>query len=187
MKGVVFNLLESFIVEGWGEETYEEVLAMCPLKTKEPFVGPGTYPDSDLFTIATKAAEKLGLPLTDALRAFGKFSFPALAAKYPAFLEGHSNSKSFLQSVENVIHVEVKKLYPKAVTPSFTYEDPGDDQLVIHYVSERKLCHFMEGMLESVASHFNEKVEYTQAACLHEGASACEFRLRFSKGEEQAA
>lgn len=187
MKGVIFNILESFVVEGWGDETYEEILSLCPLKTKEPFVGPGTYPDSDLVAIASKAAEKLGIPLQDALRAFGTFCFPKLATKYPTFLEGHSTAKSFLQSVETVIHVEVRKLYPKAVTPRFDYVDTGEDQLTIRYRSDRKFCHFMEGMLEAVGTHFKETVHHKQTACLHEGADHCEFELRFEKNAEQAA
>jgi hypothetical protein len=93
MKGVIFNLLESFISEGWGIEKYEEILDLCPLQTKQPFVGPGTYPDADLVTIASKAADTLGLPLPVALRAFGKFCFPKLAPKVPQLVETHANAR----------------------------------------------------------------------------------------------
>ena len=79
MKGVIFNYLEEFITENWGEEKYEEILGECPLKTKEPFVGPGTYPDTDLLAIVSKTVEKLGITLPDALRSFGKFCFPKLS------------------------------------------------------------------------------------------------------------
>ncbi len=187
MKGIVFNLLEDFIIEGWGDEAFEDILSLCPLETKEPFVGPGTYPDTDLFTIATQAAAKLGIPLSDALRAFGKYCFPKLAEKFPVFLEGQTSSKEFLTSVHDVIHVEVRKLFPKAITPQFSYVDTGPDELIIHYASSRKLCHLMEGMLESVGAHFNETVHHEQNKCLHNGDEHCEFALRFEAGKERAA
>lgn len=187
MKGVIFNVLEDFVVDGWGEDAYEKILGQCPLKTKEPFVGPGTYPDADLFAIATKAAEAVGVPLPDALRAFGKYMFPKLVEKYPGFVADHTSAKSFLQSVHDVIHVEVRKLFPKAVTPSFTYEDTGEDTLVIHYKSGRKLCHLMEGMLESAGAQFNEKILHEQTACMHDGAAECRFALRFVQNDEKAA
>ena len=187
MKGVVFNLLESFICEKWGHEKYEEILEMCPLKTREPFVSPGTYPDADLMTIATKTADNLGLSLEDALRAFGHYCFPRLADRVPSLIEGLTDARSFLLSVDSVIHVEVRKLFPEAVTPKFIYEQPAADQLIIHYQSERKLCAFMEGLIDGVAKHFNTRIDYHQSACMHHGADECEFHLTFSTLIEGAA
>ncbi|MEM6960813.1 MAG: heme NO-binding domain-containing protein [Myxococcota bacterium] len=183
MKGVVFNLLEAFVVEGWGEETYERLISKCPLKTKEPFVGPGTYPDSDLLVIANAAARTLGISLDDALVAFGAYCFPKLAATLPAGLEGYDSAKGFLLDVDRVIHVEVRKLLPEAKTPKFTYEDPSPDQLYIRYESERKLCRFMEGLLDGVAAYFQIKIDHEQTCCVHQGAPHCLFALRFQGGD----
>ena len=187
MKGLVFNLLEDFIVEGWGEEAYEEIFAECPLKTKEPFVGPGTYPDSDLVTIAQVGAAKLGVTLDEALVAFGKFSFPRLAAKVPKIMRYQRDAKRFLMSIDSVIHVEVRKLFPEAVTPRFTCVDVGEDRLEIRYESDRGLCRFMEGLLLGVAEHFETDIAFEQTACLHRGADHCHFALRFAGRGERAA
>ena len=54
MKGVVFNMLEEFVVENAGEEVFEEILYTCEFITVEPFVGPGTYPDEDLNELVSK-------------------------------------------------------------------------------------------------------------------------------------
>jgi hypothetical protein len=178
MKGVVFNIFEDFIVEGWGEEAYEALLDACPLHTKEPFVGPGTYPDTDLIMLVTRACQRFGVEAPDALRLFGTFMFPELAGRFSTFVEGHT-AKSFLMSVHDVIHVEVRKLFPDAVTPSFHYEDPGGDELVIHYSSKRQLCFLMEGLLDGVGEHFGVTIERTHDVCMHDGADACRFGLRF--------
>ena len=187
MKGVIFNILEDFVVDGWGEDAYDEILSMCPVSAHGPFVGPGTYPDAELFAIAGAAAKKLGVPLSDALRAFGSFTFPKLAARYPMFLDGAEDAKTFLQSVHSVIHVEVRKLYPQAITPAFQYEDTGSDSLRVLYTSKRKLCQFMEGMIAGVGTHFRENIAVTHSACLLEGADACVFDLRFSSQEQENA
>lgn len=187
MKGVVFNLLESFVTENWGYEKYEEILSLCPLQTREPFVGPGTYPDADLMTIAAKASERLGVPLPAALRAFGRYCFPRLAAKVPTLVAPYKNACSFLQSVEPVIHVEVRKLMPQAVTPTFQYRQPEADVLVVDYSSQRKLCSLMEGLLDGLGDHFGEVIEHHQARCLHRGDSACEFHIKFATLSGRAA
>jgi hypothetical protein len=187
MKGVIFNLLEDFITENWGEEAYEEILSMCPLHTKEPFLGPGTYPDADLMAIVTAACRKLGVAPADAIHAFGKYMFPKLAARFPVFLEGHSHPKTFLKTVNDVIHVEVKKLFRDAEPPLITWTDPGPDRLVLVYASRRKLCSLATGLLEGAAEHFKTPIHYAHTRCMLEGADACELELTFAAGEEAKA
>ncbi len=181
MKGVIFNLFEGFVSEGWGEEAYEALLDACPLHTQEPFVGPGTYPDADMIALVTKACERFEVTAPDALRAFGTYCFPQLASKFPKFVQGYDHPKAFLMSVHDIIHVEVRKLFKDAVTPSFVYQDPAPDRLVIEYRSERKLCYLMEGLLDGVSDHFSVAIDRVQTQCVHEGADTCVFELRFAE------
>jgi hypothetical protein len=181
MKGVIFNLFEDFVSEGWGDDAYDALLQTCPLHTKGGiFVGPETYPDGDLVALLTKACERFDVPPPDALRAFGTFCFSKFATKYPVFFEGIEGAKAFLLIVHDVIHVEVRKLFKDAVPPSFEYDDSAPDRLVIQYRSDRKLCHLMEGLLDGVAEHFATTIDRTQRQCMFDGASVCEFDLTFA-------
>lgn len=180
MKGIVFNLLEQFITEKMGGEKYEEILAGCPLKTREPFVGPGSYPDEDLMALVNMTVEKMGVELPEALRAFGRFCVPKLAERFPIFMSPHNHPKPFLKTVGSVIHVEIKKLYPDAEPPSLTYDDPAPGQLIIRYKSKRRLCRFMEGLIDGVADYYDSPIRYRQNGCMLEGGGACEFELTFS-------
>ncbi len=180
MKGVVFNLLESFITDGWGEDTYDAIMARCPLHTKEPFIGPGTYPDADLLAIVGTTVAKLGISVPEALHAFGKYCFPRLAARVPTFMEGHTHPKSFLFTIDSVIHVEVKKLFKGANTPRITCRDTGPDELILRYESERKLCQLATGLLEGSGEFFKTPLTWTEMQCTSTGADACEFRVVFA-------
>lgn len=179
MKGIVFNLLEDFITEKAGAEKYEEILSSCELKTKEPFVGPGSYPDEDLLEIVGKTVQAMGITLPEALRAFGRFCFPKLAEKFPFFVTPYKHPKPFLMTVETVIHVEVKKLYKDAEPPTFSYEEPSPDILIMRYRSKRKLCFLMEGLLEGVADYYRSPIRQRQKRCMIEGAEECDFELTF--------
>jgi hypothetical protein len=179
MKGVVFNILEEFILENWGDDVLDDIMDVCPLHTKEPFVGPKTYPDSDLFALVTTATEKLGVPVEDAVRAFGRFAFPRLAGRFPVFLEGHQEAQSFMLSVHDVIHVEVAKLMEGAVLPDFIYHDSRPGSLVIDYYSSRQLCHLFEGLLMGVGDHFNTEIEFKHSQCTHRGDAHCRFEMTF--------
>ncbi len=179
MKGVVFNIFEDFICEGWGDEAYEALLKACPVH-QDGYVGPESYPDADMIALVTKACERFGVDGPDALRAFGKFMLPKLVEKFPKFVDGHTHPKSFLMSVEDVIHVEVRKLFKDAVTPSFGYENTAPDRLVIKYTSDRQMCHLMEGLLDGVAAHYKTTIEHSQTQCMHDGAGSCDFDLKFA-------
>jgi len=180
VKGVVFNLLESFICEGWGEDTYEGILDMCPMHARGPHVGPGTYPDADLMAIAGAASAHLGLSLPDALRAFGRYSFPHLAAQVPGLMDTFDDARTFLQNIDGVIHVEVHKLMPEAVTPRIQVEPIGSHRARLHYHSRRRLCAFMEGLLSGTGDYFGSVIDFEHTACMHSGAPHCEYELVFT-------
>ena len=82
------------------------------------------------------------------------------------------------EPVDGVIHVEVQKLFPDAITPRLVCEDPGPDRLVMTYRSERGFCHLVEGFLDGVSDHFGTKIDYHQSSCAHDGR----FELGFSDG-----
>jgi len=182
MKGIIFNLLEKFIVEKLGDDRYEEIMEGCELETREPFVGPGSYPDGDLFALAGKAAEAIGAPLPDTLRAFGRFCIPELAGRFPAFFKPHDNPKSFLKTVDDIHYLEVVKLYEDAEPPHFEYEDPAPGRLVMRYRSRRRLCRLMEGLIEGVGDYYKTTIRYKQTACMLDGgADECVFELEFQR------
>ena len=180
MKGVVFVIFEDFVVENWGEETFEDLMDLCPHIASEPFVSPKTYPDNWMVDMLLAACGKLNVTPDVALRMFGKFAFSRLNQRVPVPAQDISHPLPFLISVHDVIHIEVRKMMDEASPPNFTYERPAPDQLIMHYHSKLQLCHLMEGLLEGVAEHFQVPIEYKQTSCTHRGDQNCVFWLQFA-------
>lgn len=180
MKGIIFNIVESFVTENYGEEVYEDIVAGCELITKEPFVGPGTYPDEDLIAILVEASKQLNVPIPDILKSLGRYAFAKLAGRHPNFLEGYTHPKPFLMTVDGIIHVEVKKLYQGVYLPTFQYQEPAEDQLIITYFSERKLYPFMEGLIDGVGDYFNKPITQSHRIYEKDGNEYCDFHLQFA-------
>jgi predicted hydrocarbon binding protein len=179
MKGIIFNLLEGFLTERLGEEKFDELIEGCSLKTRGPFVGPGSYPDEDLLAIVDRAVEVTGMTKPDTLRAFGRFCVGRLARKYPVFFDKYDHAKAFLKTLNAMHSLELKKLCADAKPPEFVMEDPSPDRLMLRYTSERKLCPFMEGLIEGVAEHYRSPIRHRQRQCMLEGGASCEFELEF--------
>ncbi len=179
MKGVIFNLLEDFIVEGWGVEKFEQILGKCPVHTQIPYVGPGTYPDANLLAIVDQTTAELGIGTAEALRSFGRFAFPRLAAKFSVFVREYDHPKPFLKTLDSIIHVEVRKLFADSNPPRISYVDPAPDRLLLRYSSKRNLCPLFSGLVQGTGDYFKVKIDQEQTECALQGAPSCEFSLHF--------
>lgn len=182
MKGVIFNLLESLVIDRFGDEIMEEIYEQAEFSADAPpFIGPETYPDSDLIAIVSLLSEKSNLPVDDLIYEFGRYMLPVLADKYPVFFQDVESPIEFLKSVNDIIHVEVKKLFDGATPPLVTVANVNQNQAEIHYASERKLCRLLEGLLEGTAEHFDKNISYHHKQCMKDGFDDCILNIEFNE------
>jgi hypothetical protein len=90
------------------------------------------------------------------------------------------STRSFVLTLNQIIHAEVRKLYPGADVPDFDFDTSRDDVLVIGYQSARKLCALAEGFITGAATHFGEQAMIEQTACMHRGDDKCLIHCTFS-------
>jgi len=177
MKGIVFNLLEEAVSTEYGEAIWDRLLDDADLDGA--YTSLGSYDDTEIFALVKVAAAALQLPPHDVLRWFGRRAMPLLAKRYPMFFVGHTNARSYLLTLNNMIHPEVRKLYPGASPPVFDFDTGTGDALVIGYNSTRRLCALAEGFMQGAAEHYRERADITQTQCMHDGAAKCVFHVHF--------
>jgi hypothetical protein len=182
LKGIVFNLLEQVVTDTYGEDTWESLLADADVEGV--YTAVGTYPDEELHRLVAAASSSLDTPADDIIRWFGREAFSLLADRYPDFVSGHDRTIPFLLTLNDVIHPEVRKLFPGAYAPSFDFETADDDTLVLGYVSNRDLCSFAEGLVEGAAQLYGERVSIEQTSCTRRGDSKCVLRCSFARGDD---
>ena len=178
VKGIVFNLLEQVVSRDYGEDTWDDLLGAAGLVGA--YTSLGSYPDEHLGRIVAAASEALALPSQDVVRWFGREALPALAKAYPAFFSPHTDTRAFLLTLNDIIHPEVRKLYPGADVPEFDFDRRPDGSLAMGYGSHRKMCSFAEGLIEGAATHFGEQVTISQPRCMLRGDARCELEITFS-------
>jgi len=181
MKGIIFNLLEGYLISISGDDGFEKILQQCTLKTTDPLliVAPGTYPDADFLEIVRAAATGLQVPEAEFFRNFGRYAIPRMAERYPNFFTPFTGPKDFLKYIGMVHLVEIKKIFLDAKVPDFSFQDTGPNELIFRYSSRRRLCHMVEGLIEGLAAYYKVKVSYRQPHCLIKGDEVCEFHIRF--------
>jgi hypothetical protein len=178
MKGVIFNLAEEVIREAHGEDMWDQLLTTAGLDGS--YTSLGNYPDGDLVRLVDAAALLLGVPALEITRTVGEGALPLLADRYPVFFDSHASTRSFLLTLNDVIHSEVRKLYPGSTVPEFEFDDSDAQTLVLGYRSERRLCGLARGFIAGAATHFGEEAAVDEPFCMLRGDDRCEIRCRFT-------
>ena len=179
MKGIVFNLLEELVRRDHGETTWDALLESAGLDGA--YTSLGSYADEELIKLVAAASKALQKSPGTILRWFGRNAMPLLAEKYPSFFSSQSSARRFLLTLNEIIHPEVRKLYPGAVVPVFDFDSTSPDILLVGYKSERKLCALAQGFVEGAADHYGEELAFEHLHCMHRGDDKCVFGIQFRK------
>jgi hypothetical protein len=154
MKGIVFTELLEMVGQMKSEDFVDELIETCDLPSGGAYTAVGTYPHQEAITIVMRLSEMTGMPPGDLLRAFGNHLFGRFAVLYPVFFEHVDNAIDFLSQIEDVIHVEVRKLYPDAELPTFDSNRPEDGRLDLIYRSERHMGDLAEGLITGCVTYY---------------------------------
>jgi hypothetical protein len=180
VKGVVFNLLEEIVSREYGEDVWDDLLEAA--QVDGVYTSLGGYPDEDLSALVAAASTALDMPAEDIVRWFGRNALPLLATTYPEFFDPHDSTRPFILTLNDIIHPEVRKLYPGADVPVFDFDTSSEEVLVMDYVSPRKLCAFAEGLIAGAAEHYGETASIEQPKCMGRGDSKCVLEITLGSG-----
>jgi hypothetical protein len=178
MKGIVFNLLEQVVVDERGAEAWDAVLTAAGVDGV--YTAVGSYEDAELGRIVAAASTALETDPDVLVRWFGARALSILKERYPQFFEPHTSTRSFVLTLNDVIHPEVRKLFPGADAPDFGFDESDAKTLRLTYVSNRGLCSFAEGLIEGSAAEFGEHVDIEQTECTKRGDTRCVLACTFS-------
>src|SRR5262249_46121276 len=164
------------VIKRHGEAAWDGLLDATGLAGA--YTSLGSYPDEEIVKLVGAGATALNMQPTELLRWFGREAMPLLAVHYPAFFKDHRTTRSFILSVNDIIHPEVRKLYSGAHCPFFRFEETNDGALLMGYDSPRKLCSLAHGFIEGAGDHFGEAIHVGHEQCMHKGDAKCLLSIR---------
>jgi len=157
MKGIVFTEFLDLVESKFGLEVVDTILNNSDLPSNGVYTAVGTYSFSEMLSLLTNLNVETGIPIDDLLFVYGQHFFGAVQQSYPTFLEQYKDPIEMLSSIENHIHVEVRKIYPDAELPTFTVVEKTDHTLIMIYKSSRAMSSFGKGLMNKTFEHFNTK------------------------------
>ncbi|MCW5587096.1 MAG: heme NO-binding domain-containing protein [Chromatiales bacterium] len=158
MKGIVFSEFNEMVEEMFSPALADKIIMRSDLASGGAYTTVGTYDHRELLTLVACLSEETGIAASNLIKTFGRHLAARFTALYPAFFEGIGGTLDFLETIEQHVHVEVRKLYPDAELPTFSTERTGADSMTMVYRSRRPFADLAEGLIEGCASHFAERI-----------------------------
>lgn len=180
MKGVVFTEFLGFVAERFGDDMVDDLVEACALDSQGAYTTVGTYDPAELMALCGALSARSGQPVPALVKAFGERLSESFAQAHPVFFERAASLFDFLESVEDHIHVEVRKLYPDAELPSFEVESRSPSRLTLVYRSPRRLGPLTEGLIHGSARHFGTPVQVHAEALGPQDALATRFVIELA-------
>ena len=159
MKGIIFNNFLTYVEAKHGEAVLQRTMKKAGSIDKNgSYVETQTYPYEAMFQLACNLSAQTGVTLAQTFEDFGEYLFSNLARMFSSFFAPDETLFSFLQKLEDHIHVEVRKKYPDASLPSFTFDPIDANNLRMIYTSERAMSDFGIGLIKGAAAWFKRDV-----------------------------
>ncbi len=177
MKGIVFREFGELVTARFGEATWDALLTESKVPSGGAYTAVGTFPHEEAVALLMALSAKTGLPPDALLKVFGEHLFGVLSRRYPFAVAGHADLFPFLESLDGVVHVEVRKLYPDAELPSFVTRWEGD-AFVLEYRSQRPFAALAEGLLRGAIVHWGGGYTLVRRGLGGDGSREAIFELR---------
>ena len=180
MKGVLFNVVEEVVTDLYGPDTWDDLLDAA--QADGAYTALGNYADAELLRLADVAAQATGMPLDELWRTIGRLALPKLAARLPESMGAGTDALGFLLDVNDIIHPQVRALYPEAVPPVFEFEHGEGGDLAVRYRSERELVPLAEGLMLGCGDLFDQPL-VVELVSHDEGSGIADFVVKRAPGQ----
>lgn len=161
MKGIVFTEFLDLVEDKFGLEMVDKIIEQSELESEGVYTSVGTYKFSEMLQMLQSLSANTGISIDDLLLVYAEHFFSVLKASYPGLLNTYKDPIEMLASIEDHIHVEVRKIYPDAELPSFEVLEKTENSLVMIYKSSRAMHHFGLGLMNKTFEHFNATATIT--------------------------
>lgn len=169
MKGIVFNEFLEMVENKFGFQTSDSIITKSNLPTNGVYSSVGTYDYKELVSLVVELSKETNIPVPDLLKVYGEYLFTIFEKNYSIFFDGVDNLFLFLSRIEDIIHVEVKKLYPDAELPKFETLIVNEKEMHLTYYSNKALYDFADGLIRGAANYYKVTINVEKTLIVEDG------------------
>ncbi|WP_026933739.1 heme NO-binding domain-containing protein [Christiangramia echinicola] len=176
MKGIVFTEFLEMVEQEFGLEVVDKIITASQLPSEGIYTSVGTYDFFEMQNLLGNLSAETGIPINDLIYAYGLYFFQALTKHHRDIFNLYTSPIAMLASIENHIHVQVRKIYPGAELPTFKVLNQQEDFLEMMYFSERSMYMFAKALMEKTFEHYHENSKI-EMEMIREDGSQVRFKI----------
>ncbi len=180
MYGLVNKAAQDFVIEGYGNETWQIIKEKAGVK-EEAFVSMQPYPDEITYNIVSAASEHLRVGANDILEGFGAYWIKfTMIEGYAHLLDlAGGTFPAFLNNLNNM-HAHIAQSFTELKPPTFYCEEIDQKTFKFEYHSDRPgLVSFVAGLLKGLGERFDLKVDVDYIGNIDGKENSHEYRVSY--------
>ena len=177
MKGIIFTEFLEMVEQRFSARAMEQMIAAAQLPSGGAYTAVGNYDHGEIWRLVCELSKVCDTPVPDLFKAYGEYLFSRLASNYAQLLAAMSGSFDDLQSLDGVIHSEVRRLYADAELPRFDVVERSPSRMVLVYSSKRHFADLAEGLIRGSGRHFKEDIVISREQLPSDDGSRVRFTL----------
>lgn len=181
MKGIVFTEFVEFVETKFGLAMVDKIIDRCQLESGGAYTSVATYDVQELLALVGELSRQTDTSASELVVEYGRHLFRFFARTRRSMFAHFSHCEQLLESIEDQIHVDVRKLYPDAELPTIRFERLSDVMSKVHYSSTRPLADLAEGLILECVVHFGEPIEVVRTDLPPGDGTLAEFLLSRSR------
>ena len=155
MHGTILTLLKRYVQTQYDHSTWVRLMELSGLEDVV-FDHKTVYPDEHIYALVGKAAEMTGLSAGELHEKFGEYLVPDLMYMYQKLLKPEWKTLDMLEHTERTMHKQVRREHTENSPPVLEVTRLGPNELMIDYVSPRRMSGLAVGIVRGVASYYDE-------------------------------
>ena len=172
MNGLIFLALDDFLESHLDGDAWGKAMASVGLEEQD-FDPEHFYPDQISYDLFEAVAAQLNLSLSDTLEQFGLHLAPGLVemGRHMGIVKKSWKTIDILEHLQDPILSAFSNEKEGILPPQIRTYRIKHSEVAIAYVSERKLCHLLKGIIMGMGEFFKEPIMLREPVCMLEGHS----------------
>ena len=155
MHGSILTLLKRYVQTQYDHSTWVKLVELAGLDDVV-FDHKTVYPDEHIYALVGHAAEMTGLSAGELHEKFGEYLVPDLMYMYQKLLKPEWKTLDMLEHTELTMHKQVRQEHAQNAPPVLEVTRIGPNELIIDYVSARRMSGLAVGIVRGVAAYYDE-------------------------------
>ena len=155
MHGTIFTLLKRYVQTQYDHSTWVKLTELAGLEAGN-FSHREVYPDEQMYALVGQAAEMVGIPAGELHEKFGEYLVPDLMYMYQKYVNPDWRTLEMLEHTEHTMHDQVRREHPENAPPVLQVQRLNANELLINYVSPRRMGGLAVGIVRGLAAYYDE-------------------------------